>query len=55
MQVLQSQKALFEDTVAGYQKDRSVRTQEFDLKSQDFDNTIIDLQKRLADRKAANY
>ena len=33
MQVMQSQKALFEDTVAGYQKDRSVRTQEFDLKS----------------------
>mgnify|MGYP007082947757 CR=1 FL=1 len=26
MQVLQGQKALFEDTVAGYQKDRSVRT-----------------------------
>ena len=55
MQVMKSQKALFEDTVAGYQKDRSVRTQEFDLKAQDFENTISELEKRLADRKATNY
>jgi len=33
MQVMQGQKALFEDTVTGYQKDRSVRQQEFDLKA----------------------
>ena len=33
MQVMQAQKALFDDTVSGYQKDRSVRTQEFDLKA----------------------
>ena len=55
MQVMQSQKALFEDTVAGYQKDRSVRTQEFDLKAQDFETTIAELEKRLADRKAVNH
>ena len=49
MQVMQSQKALFEDTVAGYQKDRSVRTQEFDLKAQDFETKIaaqVSLEKR---------
>ena len=43
-QVLTSQKLLFDDTVAGYQKDRSVRTQEFDLKAQDFENTIAELE-----------
>ena len=32
LQVLRAQEALFNDTVAGYQKDRSVRTQEFDMK-----------------------
>ena len=52
---MQSQKSLFEDTVAGYQKDRSVRTQEFDLKAQDFETTIAELEKRLADRKAVNH
>ena len=52
---MSSQKALFEDTVAGYQKDRSVRTQEFDLKAQDFETTIAELEKRLSDRKALNY
>ena len=55
LQVMQAQKALFEDTVAGYQKDRSVRTQEFDLKSQDFENTIAELEQRLAQRKQMNY
>ena len=44
MQVMQAQKALFDDTVSGYQKDRSVRTQEFDLKAQDFENTIAELE-----------
>ena len=55
MQVMQAQKALFEDTVSGYQKDRSVRTQEFDLKSQDFENTILELERRLAERKSMNH
>lgn len=55
MQVMQSQKALFEDTVSGYQKDRSVRTQEFDLKSQDFENTIGELEQRLSNRKSMNH
>lgn len=55
MQFMQTQKSLFEDTVAGYQKDRSVRTQEFDLKAQDFEQTIAELEKRLADRKKENY
>lgn len=55
MQVMQGQKALFDDTVAGYQKDRSVRQQEFDLKSQDFENTIAELEARLADRKQMNH
>lgn len=32
IQFMNEQKALFDDTVAGYQKHRSVRTQEFDLK-----------------------
>ena len=55
IQFMQTQKSLFEDTVAGYQKDRSVRTQEFDLKAQDFEQTIAELEKRLADRKKENY
>jgi len=32
-----------------------VRTQEFDLKSQDFENTIAELEKRLAQTKQINY
>lgn len=54
-QVMNAQKALFEDTVSGYQKDRSVRTQEFDLKAQDFENTIAELERRLAERKSMNH
>ena len=49
------QSALFEDTVAGYQKDRSVRMQEFDLKAQDFENTIRELEGRLEAQKKLNY
>ena len=55
MQMLQGQKQLFEDTVQGYQKDRSVRTQEFDLKAQDFETTIAELEARLANQTALNY
>ena len=32
LQFMSEQKTLFDDTVAAYQKDRSVRNQEFDLK-----------------------
>ena len=35
-QVLQQQEALFHDTVSGYQKDHSVRKQDFDLKEKDY-------------------
>ena len=55
MQMLQGQKQLFEDTVQGYQKDRSVRTQEFDLKAQDFETTIAELEARLASQMALNH
>ena len=53
--MMNAQKALFDDTVSGYQKDRSVRTQEFDLKAQDFENTIAELERRLAERKSMNH
>lgn len=33
---MQSQKQLYEDTVAAYNKDRLIRMQEFDLKERDF-------------------
>lgn len=33
---LKQQESLFQDTVSGYQKDRSIRMQEFDLKERDF-------------------
>jgi hypothetical protein len=41
--------------VSAYQKDRSVRKQEFDLKERDFNERYSELQARLADRKALNY
>ena len=54
MQVLEQQKALFQDTVAGYQKDRSVRTQEFDLKQRDHEDKMNQLQFRLQKDKELN-
>ena len=41
--------------MSAYQKDRSVRKQEFDLKERDFNERYSELQARLADRKALNY
>ena len=54
VQVLEQQKALFQDTVAGYQKDRSVRTQEFDLKQRDHEDKMAQLQLRLQKDKELN-
>ena len=53
--VLQQQEALFRDTVAGYQKDRSVRQQEFDLKEKDYKEQVALLEQRLQSRKDLNY
>lgn len=52
---LKVQEQLFQDTVNAYQKDRSVRMQEFDLKERDFNERFAELQARLAERKALNY
>jgi hypothetical protein len=41
--------------VTAYQKDRSVRVQEFDLKQRDFTERYAELQARLAERKQLNY
>ena len=54
VQVLEQQKSLFEDTVSGYQKDRSVRTQEFDLKQRDHEMKMAELQARLHKDKELN-
>lgn len=39
----------------GYQKDRSVRQQEFDLKDRDFDEQVAVLQARLQEKKDLGY
>lgn len=52
---LKQQEQLFQDTVNAYQKDRSVRMQEFDLKQRDFAERQAELQVRLEDRKQLNY
>lgn len=41
--------------MSAYQKDRSVRVQEFDLKQRDFNERYAELQARLAERKQQNY
>lgn len=48
---LKEQEQLFNDAVNAYQKDRSVRMQEFDLKERDFQERYSELQARLAERK----
>ena len=55
LEVLQKQESLFNDTVSGYQKDRVVRQQEFDLKEKDYSDQIQGLQTRLQERKDLNY
>jgi len=40
---LKVQEQLFQDTVNAYQKDRSVRMQEFDLKERDFNERYDEL------------
>lgn len=41
--------------MSGYQKDRSVRQQEFDLKDRDYGEQIVTLQKRLQEKKDLGY
>lgn len=55
MDILQRQEALFNDTVQGYQKDRIVRQQEFDMKDRDFDEQIAVLENRLSEKKHLNH
>lgn len=55
LEVLVRQNALHNETVSGYQKDRVVRQQEFDLKDRDYEAQIEALQKRLEEKKDLNY
>ena len=41
--------------MAGYQKDRSIRAQEFDLKERDFREKEVELSERLTQKKSLNY
>ena len=43
IETLARQEHLFKETVAGYQKDRVVRQQEFDLKEKDYADQIVSL------------
>ena len=47
----QQQKELFEETIQGYRKDKIIRLQEWNLKEQDFLESIKGLEDRLAERE----
>ena len=50
-----SQKALFEAAIQGYQKDKLIRLQEANLRQQDFNQSIKELEGRLAKRDKDGY
>jgi len=52
---LNVQKALYEETISGYEKDRVIREQEFELKKQDFEEKKKELVSRLEQRQGTQY
>lgn len=54
-QYLQAQKQVYEDSVKAYEKDRLIREQEFEMKQQEFQETLAQLRVRLEQRQAHNY
>ena len=49
------QKALFEEAIQGYQKDKVIRTQEFQLKENDVKESIASLQGRIKVAEEEGY
>ena len=54
-QYLAAQKQVYEDSIRAYDKDRLIREQEFDMKQQEFQETLVQLRDRLERRQAHNY
>lgn len=52
---MKKQEQLFSETVQGYEKDRVIREQEFDLKKADFQEKIQELTHRLKTQQDSNY
>ncbi len=54
-QYLAAQKQVYEESVRAYEKDRLIREQEFEMKQQEFQETLSHLRDRLDRRQAHNY
>ena len=46
-QYLHAQKQVYEESVKSYDKDRLIREQEFEMKQQEFQETLVQLRQRL--------
>ena len=46
---------MFEEAIRAYEKDKSIRMQEFELKTADHNEKVLDLERRLKLRKETNY
>jgi hypothetical protein len=46
-QFLHAQKQVYEESVKSYDKDRLIREQEFEMKQQEFQETLVQLRQRL--------
>lgn len=49
------QKALFEEAIQGYQKDKVIRLQEFQLKENDMNESIAAMQARIKQTEDEGY
>lgn len=54
-QYLQAQKQVYEESIAAYEKDRLIREQEYQMKEQEFRDTLALVKGRLDQRQAINY
>ncbi len=48
---LYTAKALFEEAIVGYERDRRIRQEEFRLKEDDFQSRISDIKSKLEERE----
>ena len=54
-QYLQAQRQVYEESIAAYEKDRLIREEEYQMKEQEFRDTLALVKGRLDQRQAVNY
>ncbi len=52
---LSAQNALYEEAIKAYEKDRAIRMQEFELRTEDHNDKVYEMKQRTEDKTKVNY